>query len=251
MGNIMFALGNMLAYAKKHDLKYYVPTEAMAYNHFRDGDIRTPFHLESTGEKPINPFEYHEPNSSSGTPEYHEIPKMDNVLLEGYYQSFLYMDWCRDYILETFNFPWKLDDGYVSISVRRGDCVGSPNFPIAPRIYYQKAIDYMKDRGYIIFRVHSDDQEWCRNEFTEENYPDCYFEFSSGTEMEDFISISSCEHQITARSTFSLTAAWFNRNPNKIVLVPQERIWWKGQNKDLIPPYFTQINFPDPSNTLL
>ena len=57
--------------------------------------------------------------------------------------------------------------------------------------------------------------------------------------------MSGCEHKITARSTFSLTAAWLNQNPDKIVLVPQERTWWRGQNKDLIPDYFTQIHFKD------
>jgi len=249
-GNIVFALANMFAYAKKHGLDYYVPDTAMAYNHFRNGDIRTPLVLKSTGEKPINPIEYNEPYID-GHPYYHEIPKMDNVNLEGYYQSFKYFDWCRDYILETFGFPYKMEKGMVSISVRRGDCIGVDAFPIAPKEYYKKAIWYMKEQGYNNFRVYSDDQDWCRKEFTEENYPFCYFEFSDGGEMDDFISISSCEHNITARSTFSLTAAWFNKNPNKIVLIPQERIWWKGQNLDLIPDYFKQINFPDGDNNLL
>jgi len=249
-GNIVFALANMFAYAKKHGLDYYVPDTAMAYNHFRNGDIRTPLVLKSTGEKPINPIEYNEPYID-GHPYYHEIQKMDNVNLEGYYQSFKYFDWCRDYILETFSFPYKMEKDMVSISVRRGDCIGVDAFPIAPKEYYKNAIEYMNEQGYHNFRVYSDDQEWCKSEFIEENYPSCCFEFSEGGEMDDFISISSCEHNITARSTFSLTAAWFNRNPNKIVLIPQEHIWWKGQNLDLIPNYFTQINFPDADNSLL
>jgi len=250
-GNIIYALANMFAYAKKHGLDYYVPDTAMAYNHFRDGDIRTPIVLKSTGEKPINPIEYNEPYID-GHPYYHEIPKMDNVNLEGYYQSFLYFDWCRDYILETFNFPYEMEKGVTSISVRRGDCVGSPNFPIAPSIYYQKAVKYMQGQGCNNFRVYSDDIAWCKKEFTIENYQNmnAIFEFSEREEMDDFISMSSCEHNITARSTFSLTAAWFNRNPNKTVLVPQENIWWKGQNLNLIPDYFTQIKFNDDGNSL-
>ena len=247
-GNIVYALANMVAYAKKHGLDYYVPAEAMAYNHFRNGDITNPIMLKSTGVKPVEPTTYYEPNMSSGNPYYHEIPKMDNVLLDGYFQSFSYFDWCRDYILETFNFPYKIEKDIVSISVRRGDCVGVDAFPIAPPEYYHKAIEYMQERGYNNFRVYSDDQDWCKKEFIPEHYPGANFEFSTGTEREDFISIMGCEHNITARSTFSLTAAWFNQNPNKIVLVPQEKGWWKGQNIDLIPPYFTQINFYDGDN---
>lgn len=248
-GNIVFALANMFAYAKKHGLKYYVPDTAMAYNHFRNGDIRTPIVLKSTGEKPINPPQYNEPYKD-GHPYYHEIPPMDNIELEGYYQSFKYFDWCRDYILETFDFPYMMNEGVISISVRRGDCIGVAAFPIAPSEYYHNAIEYMQEKGYSGFKVHSDDQEWCRQEFTSANYPNAFFEFSEGDEVDDFISISWCEHNITARSTFSLTAAWFNRNPNKIVLVPQEEKWWKGQNLDLIPDYFTQIKFNDDGNSL-
>lgn len=249
-GNIVFALANMFAYAKKHGLDYYVPDTAMAYNHFRDGDIRTPIVLKSTGEKPINPIEYNEPYID-GHPYYHEIPKMDNVNLEGYYQSFKYFDWCRDYILETFNFPYEMEKGVTSISVRRGDCVGSPNFPIAPLVYYQNAVSYMQQHGFNKFKVHSDDLEWCRHYFTKENFGNAEILFYEGDEMENYLSLANCENNITARSTFSLTAAWFNRNPNKIVCVPQERIWWKGQNLDLIPDYFTQINFPDADNNIL
>lgn len=250
-GNIVFALANMIAYAKKHDLDYYIPEKAMAYNHFRNGDITSPLQLKSTGEKPIDPIVYNEPYIG-GHPYYHEIPAMDNVELEGYYQSFKYFDWCRDYILETFDFPYRKNQYVVSISVRRGDCLEAPHlFPLAPREYYQNAIAYMHERSYHYFKVHSDDQEWCKKEFTTENYPNSIFDFSEGGEMEDFISIANCEHNITARSTFSLSAAWFNRNPNKIVLVPQERGWWKGQNNDLLPNYFTQIQFPDFKNPLL
>ncbi len=248
-GNIIFALANMFAYSKKYNIPYYVPEEAIAYRHFRNGNVSVPFQIKSTGVCPINPVIYNEPNHVHGTPCYHEIPKINNVKFIGYFQSFKYFDWCREYILDTFNFPYTRENGVVSISVRRGDCVGSTAFPIAPSEYYHKAVTYMQERGYNLFRVHSDDQEWCRKEFTSENYDGAVFEFTDGAEMDDFISISNCEHNITARSTFSLTAAWMNRNPDKIVLVPQEKIWWRSQNKDLIPDYFTQIHFTQMDNT--
>lgn len=240
MGNIFFNLAMLVAYCKKHGIRYFINSEAIAYSH----KMNT-LPIPSTDFAPMNATVYKEPNMSSGNPYYHEIPAMDNVIFEGYFQSFKYFDEYRDYILETFNIPYEMIKGVVGIAVRRGDCVGSTAFPPAPRQYYHKAIEYMQERSYNNFKVHSDDIEWCRSEFTQENYPGAVFEFSEGTELQDYISLSSCEHQITARSTFSLTAAWLNRNPDKIVLVPQKDMWWKGQNEDLIPDYFTQINFLD------
>ena len=95
------------------------------------------------------------------------------------------------------------------------------------------------------FLIFSDDIEYCKTEFIDSNYPNAIFEFSEGnTEMEDYIFMQNCEHNITARSTFSLTASWLNQNPNKIVLVPTTKHrYWNSQNKDLIPNYFTQIDF--------
>ncbi len=243
-GNIIFHAAQLIAYAKKYDLPYYLPETAVAYTYFKNGNVTSPLALKSTGSEPINPTTYEEPNDANSNPYYHDIPKMDNVKFVGWYQSFKYFDWCRDYILETFNFPYNIKKGVVSISHRRGDCLGSTAFPIAPPEYYHRAVQYMQRKGYNFFLVHSDDQEWCRNEFTPENYRGAAFEFTTGSEMDDYLSIMSCEHNITARSTFSLTAAWFNRNPNKIVCVPTAKHrWWNSQNKDLIPDYFTQIDW--------
>ena len=108
----------------------------------------------------------------------------------------------------------------------------------------------MQKRGYNTFRLYSDDIPWCKEEFTIDNYPGATFQFSEGkSELEDYISLTQCEHNITARSTFSLTAAWMNQNPNKIVLVPQENMWWKGQNRNLLNDSgFAQIYFPQEYN---
>lgn len=249
-GNIIFELAHMIAYAKKYDLKYYVPTEANAYRGFR-GNNRMPFIIPSTGAEPVNPVIYREPDMVNGTPTYHEIPKMDNILFDGYFQSFKYFDWCRDYILQTFGFPHELEKGVTSISVRRGDCIGVPAFPIAPKCYYQNAVNYMLERKFSEFKVFSDDMEWCKKNFNDENFSeDALFEFYEGhSEMENYLGLCNCENNITARSTFSLTAAWFNRNPTKTVLVPTDKFqWWRTQNKDLIPDYFTKIDFEQPTD---
>jgi len=241
LGNIFYNIAMLIAYAKKHNLQYYIPTEAIACTN-RVPTITVP----STGPKPVNPSVYREPNMSQGNPYYHEIPYMDNVLFDGYYQSFKYFNWCRQDVLDAFNLPHVTEYGVVGVSVRRGDCVGSEPFPMAPTIYYHRAIEHMQKLGHNHFRLYSDDIPWCKEEFTTVNYPGATFEFSEGrTELEDYTSLTQCEHNITARSTFSLTAAWMNQNPDKIVLVPQENMWWKSQNRNLLTDSgFTQIFFP-------
>lgn len=245
LGNIVYNIAMMIAYCKKYNLQYYVPTEAICCTN-RVPSITVP----STGPKPVNPKRYKEPNMTHGHPYYHEIPRMENVLFDGYFQSFKYFNWCRQDVLDAFNLPHVTEYGIVSISVRRGDCVGSVAFPLAPPIYYHRAIEYMQKKGYNRFRLYSDDISWCKEEFTTDNYPGAIFEFSEGkTELEDYISLSQCEHNITARSTFSLTGAWMNQNPDKIVLVPQENMWWKTQNRNLLTDSgFTQIYFPQEYN---
>lgn len=53
----------------------------------------------------------------------------------------------------------------------------------------------------------------------------------------------NCSHQILCYSTFGFCAAWLNRNPNKIVIVPPKRFIFGGANNDMIPNYFTQLEF--------
>src|SRR5688572_28770003 len=130
-GNIFFHQAMLIAYAKKHGLEYFIPQNADAYKS-HGGHNRNPFNfIFSTGNRPINPIRFTEANIHT-QPSYQDIPKMDNIIFDGYYQSFLYFDQCRDFILEQFKVPEYKDNDTISINYRRGDCINSPNFPIAP-----------------------------------------------------------------------------------------------------------------------
>lgn len=249
-GNIVFHQAMLLAYAKKYNLEYVIPKNADAYL-VHEKHNRNPFgYIQSTGviKYPITRFT--EANIHT-QPSYQEIPKMDNIIFDGYYQSFKYFDWCRDYILKKFNLPQN-SIPYTSINTRRGDCINSPNFPIAPLEYYQNAVKYMQDKGFNRFLLFGDDQKWNKVHFNSKNFPKAEFEFfENKTEMENYHAISNCLNNITARSTFSLTAAWMNQNSNKIVLVPSTKkyLWWRGQNKDLLTDTgFIEIEFEQKEN---
>lgn len=243
LGNILINISHVIAHCKKHDLQWFFPTHAWACI-----NQTVPISVPNTGTLPFQPMVYHEPVDGEGHPYYHDIPVRDNVLFRGYYQSFRYFDEYRQDILDIINFPYQMSEGIVGLHIRRGDVVSQPDaFPMAPPAYYHEAIAYMIERGYNNFRIFSDDIPYCRLEFTNDNYPGCTFEFiENGTDVSDFTALHNCEHIITAASTFSLMAGWFNRNPNKMILCPSitRQKWWTYQNRNLLDTQFlTQITW--------
>ncbi len=161
-------------------------------------------------------------------------------MLCGYFQSEKYFSHCREEILKAFNFKWNKITNKVSIHVRRADyVVGTPFEPITME-YITKAILFFKEKGYYNYYVFSDDMEWCKRNVNSGVFSDCKFEYSEGkNEFEDLELISSCEHNVTANSTFSWWGAWLNRNLNKIVVTPEK--WFNGVNKDLIPDSWIKL----------
>lgn len=229
LGNIVFNICQVIAYCKKYDLQYWFPKYAWACTN----GIPT-ISVPDTGPEPTIPTVYHEP-VIDGYPFYHDIPRMDNVEFNGYYQSFKYFEDYRQDILDVFNLPNEMNKGMVGVHVRMGDCIGQEKaFPIAPWEYYDRSIQHMVEKGYTNYLIFSDSIEYCIQQFTAEHYPGCTFEFRTGySELEDYQALVQCEHIITARSTFSLTAGWMNQNPDKIILCPQITFWWLGQNRDM------------------
>jgi hypothetical protein len=176
---------------------------------------------------------------------YQKIPLLNNVKLNGYFQSEKYFLHNRNQILELFEIDEKskkeiyekyseiLDGETCSIHVRRGDYLSlNGHHPVCDLEYYNKSINlFDKNTKFLVF---SDDIKWCQENFKGEN-----FTFISGNR--DFIDIwlmSLCQNNIIANSTFSWWGAWLNQNINKKVIAPSK---WFGPLKinhntqDLIP----------------
>ena len=176
---------------------------------------------------------------------YQKIPLLNNVKLNGYFQSEKYFSHNRTQILSLFDIDEKskkeiyekyseiLNGETCSIHVRRGDYLGlNGHHPVCDLEYYNKSINlFDKNTKFLVF---SDDIKWCQENFKGEN-----FIFISGNR--DFIDIwlmSLCQNNIIANSTFSWWGAWLNQNINKKVIAPSK---WFGPLKinhntqDLIP----------------
>lgn len=236
-GNQFYTISFLIAYSKKHGLDMYLPTTA---NNCDNGAyyFDLPFPKFPTTVTPeMHYYIYDEPRVND-IPSFHQIPKFDTVCFRGYWQCFDYFNDYREDILNTFNIPYSLIKDTVSIHVRRGDYVHlQDKLKLASLSYYQRAVNIFKEKGYKKFMVFSDDIPFCQNEiFTVDNFTDCEFSFSKGTdELSDLSLMSSCEHNIVANSTFSYAASWLNRNPDKIVVTPSMNCMFNGANQDMIP----------------
>ena len=227
LGNQFYQISTAYAYAKKHDLKFFVTSNAPNCDN-------NAYYFHQFPQRDIGSKQFFEPIDAEGYAVYVDIPKIENVMLYGYWQTFDYFDQYREEILESFNLPYNKKEGYVSIHVRRGDYLElSEKLKLTSMEYYKKAMEHFPNYKFLVF---SDDIAWCKTVFDDK------FEFSEGkTEIEDLIDMAYCEHNILANSTFSYAASWFNRNPDKIVITPDENNMFKGMNRNMIPSTYIKL----------
>mgnify|MGYP001546720027 CR=1 FL=1 len=184
----------------------------------------------------------------------------DGCYLDGYRQSWKYFADINPLIRQEFQFR---DEGcvsyaesylgairrrygvVVSLHVRRGDLafskeiLGSKNSDqgeLVDRAYMKSAMEqFSSGTAFLIFSDSSKDIEWCRANIKGE-----HLFFSVGhSDIQDFVLMSRCDHNIIANSTFSWWAAWLNENLSRRVIVP--RGWFSRGSRyaslidDLIP----------------
>lgn len=247
LGNQFYQIAFLLQYAKRHNLEYHIP----GYASHCDGTKmyfpqmitnNTPGYLRDVHELQVHATPNGDSTYKYNVPEYKEWEQMDNVRFVGYWQTFKYIDWCRDYILEKFAIPYGFDKDTIGIHFRFGDFLQlRDKHPEISAKYYRKAIQYFIELGYRNFRIFSDDPNRAIEQLGYiDNNINIYI--SRGrTEIEDIIELSCCQHQILCYSTFGFVAAWLNQNPNKIVLIPERKYCFSGAHTDFIPDYFTEL----------
>ena len=179
-----------------------------------------------------------------------KIEYTKNLKLIGYFQSEKYFLESGDEIKNKFldglkkekekykkinSFVKKIkgDKTLVSVHVRRGDYLNySLTHTPCSLQYYNNSLSFLKDTiGDFLPIIITDDKEWCKENFKE------YIISPFENEIEDFILMTICEHNIIANSTFSWWGAYLNQNKEKIIIGPKK---WFGPNghqdqQDIIP----------------
>lgn len=181
---------------------------------------------------------------------YGDIFEMDNVYLEGYWQSEKYFQSVEKKIRNLYIFPEIEDDmniylkkkiqnnNSISLHIRRGDYLDAKNAPkhgnICTKQYYENAISYMENRvDNPVFFVFTDDPEWARKEYQDRKnmvFVDNNYGKNSYRDMQ---LMSLCKHNIVANSSFSWWGAWLNQTSSKITVAPPK--WFNtGTMPDII-----------------
>lgn len=152
---------------------------------------------------------------------FREIPKIENLILEGYFQSEKYFKHNENYIREVINFPkCETKPNFVSLHLRQGDYANNLKFHYIQKLdYYNQSVSLIKNYDKILA-------------FSDSKFPD-EFNFdrlelvTRSNDLDEFSIMSSCQTNIISNSTFSWWAAWANENKNKRVLAP--RTWFGPQ----------------------
>ncbi|MBL7966764.1 MAG: alpha-1,2-fucosyltransferase [Prolixibacteraceae bacterium] len=256
IGNNLFqiAAAASLAYNNNSDYKvipgdYLTPGGKWLSEYLKQFETNILRKVPFTEQKPENPVIYKEKDFS-----YSPIPYSENLLMQGFYQSEKYFN--PKIVQDLFEIDQNtkqhifgkyghlLKEEITSIHVRRGDYLkSSDNYAVCSYNYFRDAINYIgKDKKFLIT---SDDIAWCKSKFKGEN-----FYFSEGeSAIVDMYLQSMCTNNIISNSSFSWWGAWLNKNPNKIVIVPQPWFGIAFRNKntrDLVPESWTKLTNKTP-----
>lgn len=191
---------------------------------------------------------------------YNRIPYSEesNIVLEGYFQSYKYFEKNLKLILRLIKFEdrkneciqkygFKVDD-CISMHFRLGDYKKLPDaYPIMTVDYYKNSLLYifenrpgLKNKKVVYFCEKEDDPivSVMIDEIKKGLPENVIFEKAPHNmeDWEEMIMMSCCNSNIIGNSTFSLFAAYFNINHDKIVCYPS--IWFTNNKinvSDLFP----------------
>lgn len=249
IGNQMFQIATTISHANKIGSEYFfdfdscsTPNQGKTSNYYTNTVYKKIKNDSLTNYNNLRI--YQEPDYT-----FSELPHIDDMILNGYFQSEKYFKKNENYIKEIFyfnhvddvtiNFLNTLRNGktLTSVHVRRGDYLKFEGVhPICPLNYYQKSMELIGESNFIII---SDDIDWCKENIKGENI--YYSEYSD--EVYDLSVIKNCDNNINANSSFSWWGSWLNKNINKKIICP--KIWFSEKSNindsDLIPKEWIRI----------
>lgn len=137
------------------------------------------------------------------------------------------LEYCQKFFIEQ-----DINDGCISLHIRRGDYVTNPNHPVQTEEYYKQSLDLMPSELPVI--VFSDDSNWCmENKLFDD---DRFMVSQDNLPGIDMCLMTLCDHHIIANSSFSWWGSWLSQS--KKTIAPKN--WFGGEcinhdTKDLYP----------------
>lgn len=183
--------------------------------------------------------------------------KYDNVFIRGYFADRANFDAIRPILLSELTpiyaplehnkclYEAASKENSVCISIRRGDYLNDKykkNFYVCDENYFFHAIELIKKKiKDPIFIFFSDDIQWVREHFHDDDLP-YFYESGNDPVWEKLRLMYSCHHFIISNSTFSWWAQYLGRREDKIVISPSS--WYANPqwSSNLIDENFITIN---------
>lgn len=176
-----------------------------------------------------------------------DILDMDNVYLNGYWQSEKYFEDIRDILLSEITFPTdkagRNEELYqkirntesVCVTIRRGDYLTNSkhkkDYYVCDENYFDEGMRKIKeDVGSPTFFAFSDDIEWVKDNI---RFPgEVFYERGDDPIYEKMRLMSACRHFLISNSSFSWWVQYLSKNPDKIVYAPRQ--WYAdGRQADI------------------
>lgn len=168
---------------------------------------------------------YKEPKFS-----YTEIPYIDDILLDGYFQSEKYFKNYRTDLNTLFGFDsnYSLKD-VCTIHIRTGDYMYLRDFNVVTPTYFINAINLVLSLNSTVkFYIISDDNRQAVN-YLPTNID---YEFMSSSELEDLRIMSLSDYAIISNSSFSWWGSYLGKR--KITIAPDK---WFNTDHDVSDIY--------------
>jgi hypothetical protein len=245
LGNQIFQIAATIGYCVEHSIPFILPYSNMSddrpiyWDTFFDNlkQYTTSRHNFPDAE-PIEVLKvlYTLPKYEEPTFAYSEIPKHENLMLSGYFQSYKYSQKIRCKFYDIFDTTFKqlaikteylhlLDATHtISIHFRMGDYKNKPDcHPILPLDYYVNALMNIAVPSRALVFCEKEDNEVIAQhmEVLRKQFPQITFVKVSDDipDWKQLIMMSCCNTHIIANSSFSWWGAHLNGNP-KIVFYP-------------------------------
>lgn len=248
LGNILYQIFATIAYAKHFGKKYIFPRKTLNPGIWKnyafdfglpvyDGDLWSDFEWNHE-IKEVN----HDPIGFTNL--------SGNVILDGYFQKYTYFIDYIDDLRKLLSIPDKTLKYTITSHHRLTDYTTLKGHHTNLSLNYYldsivKGFGFIQDHYDLM--IFSDDIQWCKNNLLfEKRFKFKNVTFSQGNEIEDFKKMCITEHMIIANSSYSLLASILNPNEDKIIICPDESIWFGPENSHLntdfmIPPNYIRI----------
>lgn len=214
LGNHMFQYASIVGLAIKNNYDYCFPLHQTDLSHF---NISAPTcDTKELGLKTDSESIYFSRDI---------FDKPDNRSYSGYFQDYKYFHHCKDFIQKEFSFKrnelidtvdsFFNNESYVSIQVRRTDYLHLKHFFMIPsKEWYKYAMTKFPNKKFIVF---SDDKNWCKRSFKEDNIVISPFNHY----IQDLYAMTKCISHIISNSTFAWWGAYLANS--ELVIMPE--VW--------------------------